>query len=216
MIHRLTEIPMTKNNFEIELNIIKQIAVNNGYNEQTVNNILNQKLNKKALELVYPPPQKEPRTFCSLTYTGKITTKIARYIKKKGIIPAFRTNNNLSKYIKNNKSRKRKQLQSGVYKLTCGDCPKTYIGQTGRTFDKRIAEHKRAFNNRNTDTSTYALHLLDHNHSFNEKFQILHIQNKGLKLSFLESMEINKLKNTDIILNEQLETNSSLLLNLFS
>jgi hypothetical protein len=52
---------MTKNNFEIELNIIKQIAVNNGYNEQTVNKILNQKLNRKALKLVYPPPQKEPK-----------------------------------------------------------------------------------------------------------------------------------------------------------
>ncbi|CAG9828424.1 unnamed protein product [Diabrotica balteata] len=34
-----TQIPMSNYNFETELNIIKQIAVNNGYNEQTINKI---------------------------------------------------------------------------------------------------------------------------------------------------------------------------------
>ncbi|CAG9826269.1 unnamed protein product [Diabrotica balteata] len=154
-----------------------QRTINSGYNEQTINKILNQKLHKKALKLVFAPPEKKPSSFCSITYTGKISIKIDKHIKKKGITPAIRTNNNLGTYIKN-KNQNKKYLHSGVYKLKCGDSPKTYIGQTGRTFNKCIAEHKRAFNNRKTDY-TYALHLQDHNHSFHDEFQILHIQNKS-------------------------------------
>jgi hypothetical protein len=31
-----------------------------------------------------------------------------------------------------------------VYKVTCAECPATYIGETGRTLDSRIKEHKRS------------------------------------------------------------------------
>ena len=43
----------------------------------------------------------------------------------------------------------------------------------------------------------------------------LHTENKGFKLNVLESMEINKLKNTDLLLNDQLDLNRFPLLNLF-
>uniref|UniRef100_A0A6P7F5H7 Uncharacterized protein LOC114325215 n=1 Tax=Diabrotica virgifera virgifera TaxID=50390 RepID=A0A6P7F5H7_DIAVI len=39
-------------------------------------------------------------------------------------------------------------------------------------------------------TTTRLQNKHEFSHSFNEQFQILHIQNKGLKLSLLESMEI--------------------------
>ena len=44
---------------------------------------------------------------------------------------AFKNNNSLGKHLKNNKSKKNKGCKSGVFKLTCNDCPKTYIGQSG-------------------------------------------------------------------------------------
>ena len=104
--------------------------------------------------------------------------------------------------------------KSGVYKLSCGSCPKVYVGQTGRTFKKRLSEHKHSFVYKKTD-STFANHLLEEQHSFNDKFKIVHVENKSKKLSLLESLEINKLKNSDIMLNDQIETNCSPLLNLF-
>jgi hypothetical protein len=85
MFHRLTEIPMSNNNFEVELNIIKLIAINIGYNEHIINKMLQQKLLKKALKSIFPPQEKKPNTiYCSITsYTGNILTKIARQIKRK-------------------------------------------------------------------------------------------------------------------------------------
>ena len=31
-----------------------------------------------------------------------------------------------------------------VYEVPCKDCPSVYIGETGRTLEKRITEHKTA------------------------------------------------------------------------
>ena len=53
------------------------------------------------------------------------------------------------------------------------------------------------------------------NHEFDLNFEILHTEGKGLKLNLLESLEINKLKNTDVLLNDQIDLNNSPLLNMF-
>ena len=34
-----------------------------------------------------------------------------------------------------------KQKKGVVYSTPCGECPRTYIGQTGRTLDHHLAEH---------------------------------------------------------------------------
>ena len=37
-----------------------------------------------------------------------------------------------------------KTRTGAIYKVTCAECPATYVGETGRTLDCRIKEHKRA------------------------------------------------------------------------
>ena len=56
-------------------------------------------------------------------------------------------------------------------------------------------------------------HLIDFNHNFNNKYKILHKVNKGIILNLLETLEINRLKNCDVLLNNQLDLNSQPLLN---
>ena len=58
----------------------------------------------------------------------------------------------------------------------------------GRTFEKRINEHKRSFLYNETD-SNYSNHLISENHIFDNNFNILH--------------EINKLRNSNPLLNDQ-------------
>ena len=48
------------------------------------------------------------------------------------------------------------------------------IGQTGKSFKKRLKDHKGSFRNKN-GKSNYANHLIEENHCFNPDFKILHI-----------------------------------------
>jgi hypothetical protein len=82
--------------------------------------------------------------------------------------------------------------QSGVYKLTCPDCKKAYVGQTGRSFAVRFKEHKYAFRT-NSHTSKFAEHLTEQAHSLDSiqnTMQVLRRQNKGAHLNTLERFYI--------------------------
>jgi len=79
-----------------------------------------------------------------------------------------------------------------VYKLSCPDCSKAYVGQTGRSFLTRFNEHKAAFKTGN-QSSNYTKHLTEHSHSFGpiqDTMQILQCQNKGAHLNTIEQYYI--------------------------
>jgi hypothetical protein len=116
----------------------------------------------------------------TFTYTGKETTYITKLFKRTNIKIAFRTNNTIYSQLTQKHHKMDKYTQSGVYRLTCPDCNKAYVGQTGRNFLARYNEHKLAFRN-NSHTSKVAQHLLEQAHSFNtidNTMQILQYQKK--------------------------------------
>ena len=93
--------------------------------------------------------------------------------------------------------------KSGVYQLSCDDCPVIYIGETGRQIGQRVREHM----NRN-GTSTFSKHLASrgYNFSLDSDIKILHQLGKFHKLTLMEAYEIRKAQNNNIHLtNEQLE-----------
>ena len=88
--------------------------------------------------------------------------------------------------------------------LRCGTCEKFYIGQTGRTFNKRYKEHLPKGNLANI-TSNFARHLVEMNHDY-ENFDTdctpLHICRKGRVMDTLEEYEIyraHKLHSNNIL-----------------
>ena len=85
-----------------------------------------------------------------------------------------------------------KYAQSEVYKLTCPDCNKAYVGQTGRSSIVRFNEHKNAFKT-NSQISNFAKHLIEHTHSFSSihnTMQILQRHNKGAHLNTIQRYHI--------------------------
>ena len=71
-IHRLTNIPLSEENYQKELNIIKQIAVNNGYPTKMIDQIIAKKQYNKAIKLPYPNPKSQVNiVYKTLTYNGK-------------------------------------------------------------------------------------------------------------------------------------------------
>ena len=206
---------MNANDYQNELNIIKNIAVNNNFDMCLIEKVIKKKKQNLNLRLVYPY-QRENNKYSSLTYIGDISDILNNKLKKLDINVGFKTENKLSRFIKNNKDKKDKKANSGIYRLNCGSCSKFYIGQTGRSFKVRIHEHRASFINNKVEHSNYAKHLVNENHNFDENFKILHIENKGQKLNNLEIMEINKYKHNDLLLNDQVELSNSPLLNIFS
>ena len=114
---------------------MKHIAVNNCYTSHLIDEMLDKKLIKQVLPLVYPPVANfAPQTYHVLTYAGKIVGKIRKHIKFINNHLSFRNHNSLGKYIRNTKSKTANKEKSEVYQLNFGSCDKIHIGQTGRAF----------------------------------------------------------------------------------
>ena len=56
--------------------------------------------------------------------------------------------------------------KAGVYRIPCKDCNKSYFGETGRSFDVRLAEHRRDVQNCNISNAAF-IHKSDNDHRIN-------------------------------------------------
>ena len=113
---------------------------------------------------------------------------ITNLFRKTDINIAWQTNNTIQRLLMQRQQTPDIYTQSGVYKLTCTDCKKAYVGQTGRNFAVRFNEHKHAFKT-NNHTSNYAKHLIEQAHAFDSiqnTMEILQRQTKGAHLNTIE------------------------------
>lgn len=85
------------------------MAANNGYTRKIIDIVL------------YKIVTNKPFTFCF--EQGKNETTLLHNVRRK-------SDNNISKFIQNNKSTKEKGTKSDVYKLSCKSCTEIYVGQT--------------------------------------------------------------------------------------
>ena len=103
----------------------------------------------------------------------------------------MRTKNSIQNTLMNKKqitNNTDKYTHSGVYKLSCPDCSKAYVGQTGRSFLTRFNEHKAAFKTSN-QSSNYANRLTEHIHSFGPIQDTMQIQQRQNKEAHLNTIE---------------------------
>lgn len=209
MIHRLNSIPLKKEHFLTELEIIKEIAINNGYESNLIDQILKGKIQKSNLNLIYSQnSQINDLPKLILPYYGKMSEKIKHKLKSLGYATIFRSPYTLGSELSQIKDKIPENEKSGVYKLTCQDCNATYIGKTERNLSIRINEHKRAYKLK-YENYAFAEHLNANNHSFPDQSKIKLIKevNDPLILSLKESIEILKSLEKSPIesLNEKLE-----------
>ena len=183
--NRLNSYGLQHKEYQTELNTIHNILWNNSFP------IKPHKPRPKK-----PTPLKEtttPPKWASFTYIGKETSYITNLFRHTDLKIALRTNNTIGKLLTPKYHTPDPYSQSGAYKLTCPDCNKAYVGQTGRQFSTRYKEHKNAFRNNNQNNS-FAKHLNEHAHSFGPMtkiMQILHYHKKGPHLNTLEKFHIH-------------------------
>ncbi|BES87329.1 Hypothetical protein NTJ_00134 [Nesidiocoris tenuis] len=145
MVWRALTVPMEQEAFDSEINIIKQVAVNNGYEETMVDTLV--KVTRRKLDRagVSKMQTKEPKKFRRMAYTGGTSEALMNDLKKAGIEPAPYTIGKLGRSLTNHKLTPRHDaMSSGVYRLQCSSpgCNGEYIGRTSRAAAERWKEHE--------------------------------------------------------------------------
>ena len=162
MVHRLLSIPLSATSFNLELDTIKEIAYNNGYDHNFINKIVSdfrKHFHKKLIkQRVYRPTISLGEDFDSenklvykkIRYFNNFPKKLYKYLKTINIIPGFYNRFSLRNIFVNNKIDKLPKFSnSGIYNFKCRDCNFEYVGQTGRTLISRFSEHIAAYRNNN-------------------------------------------------------------------
>ena len=83
--------------------------------------------------------------------------------------------------------------------LSCGECDKVYLGETGRQFCQRFKEHKRGEGELTTN-SLYARHFIEEGHKFIDpvvNYKIIKVMSKEKERKLKEEVEILKIRNKD-------------------
>ncbi len=89
-------------------------------------------------------------TFITLPFVDGLSQKLQRIFKTYGVATTFKPHTTLRKLLVAPKDPIPLEKRSGcVYQIKCSDCPKSYIGQTGRQLGQRIKEHQSTAPSRN-------------------------------------------------------------------
>uniref|UniRef100_A0A8D8QQH8 Reverse transcriptase domain-containing protein n=1 Tax=Cacopsylla melanoneura TaxID=428564 RepID=A0A8D8QQH8_9HEMI len=197
---RLLRTPMTEENYKKEYNRILRIGLNNGYSLHWIKKILESRRKIQMCAIICPSHQQSQK---KKTTSNKLKRLIETDTRKVALYP----NRVLGRTLYNRKDTLPNDKKSGVYKLICNDCNGYYVGQTARSFEKRIKEHVSAHTNKAMNKSNFAQHLLEENHSFNPTTGVkyLHFCEGGRTLNVLESIEIRRNNPDGKILNFQLD-----------
>lgn len=217
MINRLNNIPMSKEDYKNELNIIISIAQNNGYTEKLIHKI-NNKIQFKIQQSKYTTFYKtkienDNKKYISMYYNENTSNIANKILKQYGYTLAHKTNNTIHKNL--HQQNNIDEIDCGIYKLKCDECPKFYIGQTGRSFKQRFDEHTREVKNTNINTimkSKYAQHLHQEKHSYTDidtNLQIIQKMHKGRNMDRREEYEIYKERNNSELLNDKIFTRTN-------
>ena len=153
----------------------------NGYSK---NFIQKQRTNARVIRT----EQEIQPKFVSAPYIKGVSEKVSRLLQPYNIKLASRSNNTLRKKLCNLKDKLPKtSIRNAVYKIDCSECPATYIGETSRNTETRIAEHQ-GYVVKETQTSGIYQHYQREGHSMNwDNYKILAVNENQHKRQFIES-----------------------------
>lgn len=215
-IHRLLSIPLSESDFTEETAIIKYIAVSNGYNSSIVDKLIFKHRNKQHK---IDQNKRDKNKFVSAEYGVTLNNTLRKTMKDNNTTVSFSTSNKLVNILNKRRGDNDVIDKTGIYKLSCDDCPSIYIGQTARSFKTRFKEHMPKMKRLTNQQSAFASHLIDNNHNctgIDNNLEILHFcGNKGRYMDVLEEFEIYRAvkESPHYVLNDKLSFQSNIIFN---
>ena len=122
-----------------------------------------------------PEVSDTPKAKVILPYVRHLSETIRRILTPLGIYTCFRPHHTLRRTLVHLKDPTPLRQRTGVvYRIPCSSCDKVYIGQTGRTLDHRLKEHRRALTSGNVQQSAVAEHATSEMHDIDwEKAEVV-------------------------------------------
>lgn len=162
LIHRLVNIPMSSIDYQKELQIIKQITTDNGYDlKHVINKISQKKRQKNIIEHTGLALCKynEGETYCTIPYYGHISEDISRIFKRFKLNVSYSIPYNLKYLFGKYKDTTEAIDKASIYRLNCGDkeCNSIYIGMTTRSIRRRVDEHYRSIHLNQAESNSLLL-----------------------------------------------------------
>ena len=120
MFHRLLSIPLSREDYNLELETIYRIGLNNGYPIFVLKNLYNKKLQQSILKQFYAVNNKNNDSdlkYIKMQFNNKISPKISKELEKLQYKPVYYCNTNIGKLLFNTKDKVEKLERSGVYRL---------------------------------------------------------------------------------------------------
>ena len=99
---------------------------------------------KRKIKEEHTTKDSEKKTLAVLPYVKGVTEPIERAMRKAGVATACKPLMKMRQLIVHPKDRRNEfETTDCIYKIPCGSCNKSYIGETGRKFAVRLHEHQR-------------------------------------------------------------------------
>ncbi|KAJ8958500.1 hypothetical protein NQ318_002294 [Aromia moschata] len=198
LIHRLLNFPLSKERFEHEKQLIKNIAKSNGYSVHLIDKLIRKHKFKRTLyNSTTFRRDTDNSKFASLPYEPKFTRGLDKIFKNININLVYNSKNKLQTLLGNPKDKINHNEKSGIYEISCKDCDQKYIGQTKRSILTRFKEHMAHLKYGRTEKSCVAQHAFDNNHRIDiNNLKLIRNVTNSRQLDAFESLEIIKCNNS--------------------
>jgi hypothetical protein len=160
----------------------------NNFKRGTIDRCINTlKTDKSALS-----PRKEFDFRITIPYVKGTTEAIARLLNKNNIGVAYKPTRKIGNWAKSVKDKTNPLEGPGVYRVTC-ECGEVYVGQTRRSINTRMKEHKSCLTKLDDVKSAIAKHAIEEDHKIQwDKIDVLHKERNNKKRLILEAIEVKK------------------------
>ena len=184
-----------KRRLKNELEHLNMVATLNGYSREQVTRNLKwaRKINSRNKNGA--PPKDQTTRKVVLPFHPKVSYQIAGVLRKAGMEVAFKPPRKLKSFLPNVKDRVLNCNKPGVYAIPCA-CGTQYIGETKRSVNTRIKEHKKCLEKCEWDKSAIAMHHKDTKHHIRwEDTKIVAQDSNKFALRFKEALAIRCMEN---------------------
>ena len=144
-----------------------------------------------------PLPEAQDQPTLHLPYVKGVSERIEWSCRHLGIKTIFKSRGTLREALVHTKQPQPALKKKGVvYQVPCADCGCVYIGETGRTLEKRLSEHRGAVK-RNDSKNGIAVHAWKTQHKVDwEAATVKQVEVNYTRRKIIEAIHIKKQKFT--------------------